>query len=109
MLLISYLIFVLLPYQLSSAANNTIAVTGGGVVEIRQDLILKYNINSLKPDKTWSGCKWLTYDPTGNDDETKTECCQFLPRQNGTAEKSNCNPEDFMETNQMEYIGNCKN
>ena len=89
--------------------NNTITATGGDVVEIGQDLILKYNIDSLKPDETWSGYKCLRYEPTGNDDDTKTEYCLFLLKQNGTAEKLNCNPEDFMETNQMEYIGNNKN
>ena len=109
MLFISYVILLLLPYPLASAANNTITATGGGVVETGKDLILKYNINSLKPDETWSGCKWLRYEPTGNNDETKTEYCLFLLNQNGTADKLNCNPADFMETNQMEYIGTSKN
>ena len=64
MLFISYFIFVLLPYPLASAANNTIKENSGGVVETGKDLILKYNINSLKPDEAWSGCKWLRYEPT---------------------------------------------
>ena len=106
---LAYLILVFLPYPFVYAANNTITATGGGVVETGKDLILKYNINSLKPDETWSGCKWLRYEPTGNNDETKTEYCLFLLKENGTAEKLNCNPTDFMETNQMEYIGTNKN
>ena len=109
MFFISYGILLLLPYPLANAANNTITATGGGVVETGKDLILKYNINSLKPDETWYGCKWLRYETIGNNDETKTEYCLFLLQEDGTAEKFNCNPIDFMETNQMEYIGTNKN
>ena len=54
---LAYLILVFLPYPFVYAANNTITATGGGIVETGKDLILKYNINSLKSDETWSGCK----------------------------------------------------
>ena len=71
-----YITLGFLPYLLQSAAENDITATGGGVVEIGKELVLKYNINTAKLAENWS-CKWLRYVPTGNDDQTKTEWCIF--------------------------------
>ena len=103
-----YITLGFLPYLLQSAAENDITATGGGVVEIGKELVLKYNINTVKLAENWS-CKWLRYVPTGNNDQTKKEWCIFSLQTDGGIQKLECSPSNFMETNRIEYTGSNKN
>ena len=85
---------------------NAVTATGGGIVANGQDLVLTYFVGP--DDKSWVTCKWIRYVPSDYGDDGTSEYCLFadLPiYEGGTVTKLKCKPNDFMETNQMEYVG----
>jgi len=92
--------------SLVSSANN-ISASGGGIVAKGQDLILTYSVGA--DDQGWITCKWGRYEPSENSDEPTFEYCMFADLTgSGNVTELNCKPADFMETNQIEYIGTTK-
>jgi hypothetical protein len=87
-------------------AANTITATGGGVVEQTKDIILTYNIEDA--NQQWSMCKWGRYEPTSSENPDFQFCLFTDFSQNGNVTKQTCTPSDFMESNQIEYIGTTK-
>ena len=112
MLFVGFLLLLVVHNPVSHAAsNNSITATGGGIVEKGQDLVLTYNIDQV--DDKWFMCRWSRFEPViGNAGDPSEEYCLFTDitsTSTGNVSKQLCNPSDFMETNQMEYIGTTKN
>ena len=107
MLFVGFLLLLVL-YTPVSHATHTITATGGGVVEKGQDLILTYNID--QENEKWFSCKWSRFEPVDNGDPTVQFCLftDLTATSTGSVAKQMCNPSDFMESNQMEYIGTTK-
>jgi len=106
MLLAIFISTFLFNVSLVSSANN-ISASGGGIVAKGQDLILTYSVGA--DDQGWITCKWGRYEPSENTDEPTFEYCMFADLGgSGNVTKLNCKPSDFMETNQIEYIGATK-
>ena len=88
--------------SLSNAAQK-ITATGGGVIEQGKNLTLSYNIDD---NKDWFSCTWSRYQV--HNWRTSASYCTFMYNKRGTISILKCSPPDFMETDQMEYVGRNK-
>ena len=82
--------------------TGTIDVTGGGIVGLGTDIVLKYNT-----DEEWFMCTFFRYEPIeGDKNNAEKEYCSYVT-QDGAVSEFRCEPDTLSD--HFEYTGTSKN